>query len=116
MDKIESILVEEVNSDVWAPEQKSRLKEIKEMLKKEAKEIRTLRHDCKDTQRGIKEGKLVYQEDVASASWKWRHKHIAYCMIRGRSYEEIERKCHEGNEPSFQLVEKYKEEFLNAKD
>jgi len=115
MDNSKSILVEEVkNSDVWTPEQKIRVKEIKEDLKKEAKEIRTLRHDCKNTQRGIREGKSVYQDEVVIASWKWRHKHLAYCMLKGRSYEEIERKCREDNKPNFRMVEKYKEEFLNG--
>lgn len=47
-----------------------------------------------------------------SDSWTFRHRHIAYCLLRGRTMEQIERKVHDGNEPSDRLIEKYKEEYI----
>ena len=115
MNNSESIFVEEaVNSNGWTADQKARVKEVKEELKKEAKEIRSLKHACKNCQRGTHEGEYVGQWKVDSASWEWRHKHLAYCMLKGRSYEEIERKCSDDNKPDFKLVEKYKEEIVNG--
>lgn len=39
-----------------------------------------------------------------------RHLHIAYCMLRGREYETIE-KCREDNQPSETLIEQFMEEY-----
>ena len=115
MDNVKSILVEDLKGENgWTDEQRARYNEVKEELKKEAKEIRSLKHACKNCQRGTHEGDYVSEWKVESASWEWRHKHLAYCMLKGRSYEEIERKCADGNEPNFNLVEKYKEEILNG--
>lgn len=44
-------------------------------------------------------------------SYTFRHNHIAYCEIRGRSREEIEIP-RDGNEPSEFLINKIKEEWL----
>lgn len=45
-------------------------------------------------------------------SWEFRHRHIAYCLLRNRTMQQIENKVREGNEPSDRLIEKYKEEYL----
>ena len=113
MEELKSILLVNEEDSVRAPTADQKIR-IKEELKKEAKEIRTLKRDCKDTQRGLREDKRVYQDEVVFASWKWRHKHLAYCLLRGRKYEEIERKCHGHNKPNFKMVEELKEEFLNG--
>lgn len=84
---------------------------IKEQLKAEAKKISKLKVECKEGQRGTNKGPRVWQDQVESASWTWRHKHIAYCLLRGRKIEEIERKVREGNEPNRKLIEQYIEEF-----
>lgn len=34
-----------------------------------------------------------------------RHKHIAYSMMRGRTYEQIEAKCRKGNSPDQNLIQ-----------
>lgn len=38
---------------------------------------------------------------------EFRHNHIAYCMLRGRKYEEIERFCREA--PDFDFVDEITE-------
>ena len=53
-----------------------------------------------------------YKPYSRSESWEFRHRHVAYCLLRGRTIEQIERKVHEGNERSESLVEKYKDEYL----
>ena len=40
-----------------------------------------------------------------------RHKHIAYSMLKGKEYEQIEPYVRPGNEPSMKLVEQYMEEY-----
>ena len=38
------------------------------------------------------------------ASRIYRHEHLAYCMLRGTPYENIETKVREGNEPNMNIV------------
>lgn len=45
-------------------------------------------------------------------SWEFRHRHVAYCLLRGRTIEQIERKVREDNQRDESLVEKYKDEYL----
>ncbi len=103
---IEEVKTYEVSKEVYL--------KIKEELKKEAKELRDLKHEFKNGQRGTNKGKRVWENDVQKAKWEWRHKHIAYCMLKGRTYEQIEGKCSEDNRPNMQLVEKFRQGFINA--
>lgn len=47
------------------------------------------KQDLKDLAAYIKQNKPTYSSE------EFRFKHIAYCMARGRKYEEIEQKTHE---------------------
>ena len=53
----------------------------------------------------------VIERDIKKAKYEFRHQHIAYCLARGRSYEQIESKVRENNEPNQdyirELLEKY---------
>lgn len=89
---------------------KEKFMKIKEELKVEARALTDIKAEIKDKQRNRKV--------VGSLQWKlscmkheWRHKHIAYCLIKGRTLESIEGKCDHGNEPNLALVEKYKKGF-----
>jgi hypothetical protein len=42
---------------------------------------------------------------------EFRHRHIAYCLLRGRTMQQIENKNHQNNEPKAKLIEKYKLEY-----
>ena len=104
------------------------MQQIKEELKQLAKYIRTHKNLSKEATRCFskiggdsysylkeydecwkpviefrKENNIRY--DVSS---EFRHKHIAYCLVRGRTMEEIERYNHPGNEPNEKLVNQFK--------
>ena len=118
MEQSNSIIVveAEVNngSDVWTAEQRASFKKIKTQLKEEALLIRQGKLDHKNCQRGTHTGPKAWQQKGYVSSWTWRHKHIAYCLIKGRSYKEIENYVAEENKADMALVEKYRKEFTNA--
>jgi hypothetical protein len=96
---------------------------LKQNLKELAGSIRKSKVDCKQCQRehqghdGYWEGqpgnggKWVggYYNKIDSLKYEFRHKHIAYCLIRGRTRDEIERPA-EDNQP----CESYIKEIQNA--
>lgn len=43
--------------------------------------------------------------------YEYRHRHIAYCLFRGRTMEQIERSNRQGNEPSDSYLEKLAVEY-----
>ena len=45
-----------------------------------------------------------------------RHKHIAYSMMRGRTYEQIEAKCRKDNRPDMDLIQRIIGEYNIAAD
>jgi hypothetical protein len=92
--------------------EKSKIVEIKEMLKSEAKGLRDTKAEIKN---GMRDGKYVgsLQSKLASTKYHWRHKHIAYCLLKGRTIEEIESHCSDDNLRNDALVEKYKKEFCD---
>ena len=65
----------------------------KQRLKKIAKQIKQMKATRKQVPNG-------YVHNLDAFRYAYRHMHIAYCMIRGKVYEQIENKVHEGNEPS----------------
>jgi hypothetical protein len=81
--------------------------EKKEQLKEMAKEIRELKSTRK-TDEGA-------NYKIYNASRKYRHEHIAYCLVRGRKYEEIENPG-EFNKPYWYQVNKLKDELQKKVD
>jgi hypothetical protein len=73
---------------------------MKQELKDLASEIKSLKLQRKPL-KGFVPG-------LANAQYKFRHLHIAYCLLRGREYEQIERKCAEGNEPNWRYIDELK--------
>jgi hypothetical protein len=76
--------------------------ELKAELKELAKEIRQFK-DMRDHYWDYTEDQGTYQWGVQSRAYDFRHKHIAYCMLRGRKYEEIENYCREA--PDFKRID-----------
>jgi len=78
--------------------------ELKAELKALAKEIRQWKSWRKPINR---RGTDLQQWDVDFKVFilkrEFRHRHIAYCMLRGRTYEQIENYCHEA--PDFDKIE-----------
>lgn len=88
---------------------------IKENLKMQARDIRTLKDQVRD---GMRKGDYVWrlQGDLENAKREYRYDHVAYCMLRGRTYEEIENKVRPGNEILMdnvvKIMEKMKSDIL----
>lgn len=78
---------------------------LKNELKKlalEVREAKNKRNECFRSGDIQKAGSSQY--DVLNIKYEIRHKHIAYCIMRGRSYAQIEPKVREGNEPDMSYV------------
>lgn len=51
--------------------------------------------------------KAIAEKDQSGhrlASRIYRHEHLAYCMLRGTPYDNIEAKVRDGNEPNWNVV------------
>jgi hypothetical protein len=86
--------------------------ELKEINKTLAKQIKEKKVDVKKTQReGKYAGKLQYE--LLDLKWLYRKQHIAYCLLRGKSYEQIEkpRKENELNEEAWKQINQIKEAY-----
>jgi hypothetical protein len=90
---------------------KSTVKELKATLKGLASEIKSTKSEFKDAQRS-NSGDPGYEllRSLYNKKFEYRHKHIAYCIFRGKTYEQIELKCREDNKPDM----KYIEELLSS--
>jgi len=76
----------------------------KSELKAQAQIIRNLKAKRKSSSNGYVSGLFTEQ-------WHYRHKHVAYCIMRGRELAQIEQKVRPGNELSESLLEKYLKEY-----
>jgi len=78
----------------------TKLYELKILLKNLSSEIRTIKTRLSkphDANCALLQAKLHWMKSDC------RHKHIAYCLLRGRPYEVIE-KPRQGNEPNQILI------------
>ena len=84
--------------------------ELKNILKDEAAKLRELKASIKTTQKagGIAGG---MQWDLQKGRAWYRHRHIAYSLLKGKTYDQIENNCREGNEPDWSLIEEIKNEY-----
>ena len=86
---------------------------LKNKLKELANRIRELKSHRKQDNRG---DWSIW--DIEYNIWRdkreYRHKHIAYCLLRGRMYDEIERPGAD-NPANMALVNKYMEQY-NVKE
>jgi len=82
----------------------SKFIELKNILKNLANEIKAAKIELKDYQRehGGDSGSHLF--NVYKLKYEFRHKHIAYSQLRGRTYEEIEKSCSRAGEPNFELI------------
>lgn len=87
------------------------IRELKVELKRRAAEIRAVRRAEKEYQRDATKGWTGPREYelLWYSTSQFRHMLIAYCLLRGRTYEQIEPKIHAGNEPHWDIIEKIKE-------
>lgn len=87
---------------------------FKEEQKKLAREIRFCK---KQRDENFRAGKCVIAQafwgDAEDLARTYRHNHIAYCQVRGRKREDIE-KPRKGNEPDEGWIEDIQEELEEA--
>jgi len=91
---------------------------LKKELKELAKEIKALKHrrdnwwnfkhELESWQQSYVQSVFMYR--AFEKSREFRHKHIAYCLLRGRSYEQIEQP-REDNKPDMVYVQMVMEEY-----
>ena len=92
---------------------KGKMLELKNLLKQKAIEIRIARNTFKDEQRkNHYYGYVSMIIELENMVWEYRHHHIAYSELRGRTRDEIERP-REDNEPDESYIETVKEAYRN---
>jgi hypothetical protein len=90
------------------------IKILKNSQKKLALEIKELKNQIKTLQKERGSGAACIQQgEVVSLKRTYRHRHIAYCLLRGRQYEQIESRRREGNEPDWNLIQEVKDEYAS---
>lgn len=92
--------------------EKERMLEIKQSQKELAADIRYFKDHRKFEKRkllGMSQSNLDFK--ICMLSWKYRHWHIIYSILKGRTYSEIEQKVGDNNKPSMRHLTKYIEEL-----
>lgn len=97
---------------------------LREELKELARKIHQAKVDCKECQRahngcdGYFEGpadnlKWIggYFSTIQKLKHEFRHKHIAYCLLRGRTREQIESPAEE-NKPNETLIQEIIDAYI----
>lgn len=88
--------------------------ELKNYLKKLAIEIRTLKQKHREVQRQNKGGGSGYIPDLYYKCRDYRHCHIAYSELRGKTRDQIE-KPKENNKPNEKDITQIKEKYADEK-
>ncbi len=71
-------------------------------------QIKTLVTEIKEKKQLRKESKYGYVDGLDRLRYEVRHHHISYCLLRGRSMEEIESKTLIGNRPHASYIDEIK--------
>lgn len=93
-----------------------KIKELKSLLKELAVHNRKYKAMYKEAQRSSvadhrAKWDALYAFQRTGPKGNYRYMHIAYCLLRGRTYEQIENKVKPGNEPSWSAVEAIMNQF-----
>lgn len=83
---------------------------LKSYLKNTALEIRSARIKFKDHQRKNRGYGGEHEDDLKFLRCDYRHKHIAYSLLRGRKYEEIEKPATD-NSPNWDIIKEIQNEY-----
>ena len=82
---------------------------LKTYLKETANQIRKIRPEYKEAQRNCTESWKLLGE-LSKLKIIYRHHHIAYCELRGRTRDQIEHP-REYNEPNENYIDKIKKKY-----
>jgi hypothetical protein len=90
--------------------------QLKSEIKSLAQKILETKTECKAYQKETNghDGGLFFA--LKKLKYEARHKHIAYCFLRGTDYDEIERKCSKGNEPNYDYIQEIMDANTTAED
>lgn len=84
--------------------------ELKKTLKALAESIRQSKNFCKEYQKTHQGRDDGLYSDINSLKYEFRHKHIAYCLIRGRTRDEIERPAKD-NQPCESYIKEIRDAY-----
>lgn len=92
----------------------SSIKTLKINQKKSALELRELKSNIKSIQKERGSGAACdEQSNLAMRKNDYRHRHIAYCLLRGRSYKDVENHCREDNKPNWRLIQEIQDAYAS---
>jgi hypothetical protein len=89
------------------------IKKLKTYLKENALTIRETRIKLKNTQRGIDNEFPTWklESKLSGFVYDYRHHHIAYCELRGKTRLQIEQKVKKNNEPSESYISDIQDKY-----
>jgi hypothetical protein len=90
---------------------KEKVLSLKSSLKQIAKELKQSKKDFKQAQRDCdfpKQWKL--DSSIKTNKFFYRHSHIAYSLMKGKTYEQIESNVREGNIPDWKVIKGIQDE------
>tara|TARA_R110000824_G_scaffold218435_2_gene405061 strand:+ start:8851 stop:9162 length:312 start_codon:yes stop_codon:yes gene_type:complete len=92
----------------------NKITELKEEQKTLAKRIRQQKTNTKDSQR---KGAKPWAQQALQLKMRseYRNKHIAYCLLRGRTIEQIEPTTRKGNEPNMPAIKRLMSKYYEPK-
>lgn len=106
---------EDVKTRVCSKEQRLRLKEEQ---KQRAEQIRYLRtHRKLDKIHILNKPLWQVHCELSKLSWEYRYKHIAYCLLRGKKYSQIEQRSRIWDQQyayDWMLLQKHVKETIEA--
>lgn len=77
----------------------------------EAVKLQNTKLATKDAQRDGSNLACMLQGDVLKLKYNYRHRHLAYCMLRGKTYKQCEQKVRKGNKPNMLHVKKIIQDY-----
>ena len=87
--------------------------ELKMYLKNSAAMLREMKNEHKKTQRETRGAGL--EGELYRARRDYRHKHIAYCLIRGKEYKQIESPASD-NQPDWAIIREDQNAYTASSD
>ena len=87
------------------------MKALKAELKSLAKSIRATKHEINENLKNNTGNAYKFQWELPTLRNNFRHKHIAYCLLRGRTMEQIEPKTN--NAPDEKLIKEIMDAHTN---
>jgi len=88
----------------------SKISNLKKYLKEEAALIKTNRVELKTFQKQNNGYDNGFFKKIKSLSTNYRHYHIAYSLLKGKNYNQIE-KPSENNKPDMSFIEEIKNAY-----